>query len=275
MPDSPALPSPAADPEAAAPLARRMPVLFVGHGSPMNAVEDNAWSRGFAAIGAEMPRPAAILAVSAHWYGSGTFVTANDVPETIHDFSGFPEALYRISYPAPGDADLARRVVATVGPERAATSTTWGIDHGTWSVLVHLRPRADVPVLQLSIDARLAPEEHLAIGRRLAPLRDEGVLILGSGNVVHNLYRIVWQDTAFDWAADFDETVKRLILEGDHDALIRYRDLGSPARLAVPTNEHFLPLLYVLSLRQEGEPLVFFAEGVTLGTISMRAFRVG
>lgn len=172
----------------------------------MNAIEDNVWSRGFAALAEDLPQPKAILAISAHWYLGGTFVTANDEPETIHDFGGFPDALYRIVYPAPGDVELARRVVDIVGPERASLSSEWGIDHGTWSVLVHLRPAADCPVVQLSIDARLAPAAHLGIGRALAPLRDEGVLIMGSGNIVHNLRHAftAWRrgDTATpDWAS--------------------------------------------------------------------------
>ena len=165
----------------------RMPVLFVGHGSPMNAIEDNRWSRGFRSLGALLPRPRAIMSVSAHWYVEGTFTTASAHPETIHDFGGFPEALYRIQYPAPGDPALALRAASLAGAGRATTTEGWGLDHGTWSVLLHLWPAADVPVVQLSIDGRLPPDRHLAIGRALAPLRDEGVLILGSGNVTHNL----------------------------------------------------------------------------------------
>lgn len=255
--------------------AETMPVVFVGHGNPMNAIEDNRFSRAWVEAGKTLPRPRAILSVSAHWETKGTRVTAMESPRTLYTFDGLPEELSRVVYPAPGSPRLAALVQETLKPSVVLPDRTWGLDHGTWAVLRRLFPAADIPVVQLSLDRTQGADYHYALGRTLQTLRRRGVLILGSGNVVHNLYRIVWQDTAFDWAADFDETVKRLILEGDHDALIRYRDLGSPARLAVPTNEHFLPLLYVLSLRQEGEPLVFFAEGVTLGTISMRAFRVG
>lgn len=255
--------------------AETMPVVFVGHGNPMNAIEDNRFSRAWMEAGKALPRPRAILSVSAHWETKGTRVTAMETPRTLYTFDGLPEELSRVVYPAPGSPRLAALVQETLRPAAVLPDRTWGLDHGTWAVLRRLFPAADIPVVQLSLDRTQGADYHYALGGTLQSLRRRGILILGSGNVVHNLYRIVWQDTAFDWATEFDETVKRLILEGDHDALIRYRDLGPTVRQAIPTNEHFLPLLYVLSLRQGGEPLVFFAEGVTLGTISMRAFRVG
>lgn len=261
------------------PDAPRMPVLFVGHGSPMNAIEDNAWSRGFRDLALALPRPRAILAVSAHWYVEGTFTTANARPETIHDFGGFPEALYRIEYPAPGDPALARRVVDLVGERRASPSAEWGLDHGTWSVLVHLRPAADVPVVQLSIDGRLPPAEHLAIGRTLAPLRDEGVLVMGSGNVVHNLRHAFSAGRRGDaktpgWARAFDEEIARGLSRHDGDALVGA--LASEAgRLSHPTPDHYLPLLYVAGASGAEDPVRFPITGFDMSSLSMRAAILG
>ena len=257
------------------PAAPRMPVLFVGHGSPMNAVEDNRWSRGFAALAGELPRPRAILAVSAHWYVAGTFATANERPETIHDFGGFPAALYRVEYPAPGDVALARRAVELAGAQRASLSAEWGLDHGTWSVLVHLRPAADVPVVQLSVDGRLPAAEHLAIGRALAPLRDEGVLVMGSGNAVHNLRHAfsAWgrgDAETPEWARAFDEEVARALSRHDDDALVRA--LASDAgRIAHPTPDHYLPLLYAAGASAPGERVRFPIVGFDMASISMRS----
>ena len=251
----------------------RMPVLFVGHGSPMNAVEDNAFSRAWEETGRALPRPKAILCVSAHWETAGPAVTAMERPKTIHDFYGFPEALYRVAYPAPGSPELARRVAGLLGEDAVRMDTAWGLDHGAWSVLRRLFPHADVPVVQLSLDRGKPPAEHYETGRKLRPLRDEGVLMLGSGNVVHNLGAAVWKDAAFDWATEFDARVKEAILAGDHDALVDYGSLGSSARLAVPTEEHYLPMLYVLGAADPGEAVSFFTETVTLGSISMRSFR--
>lgn len=259
--------------------ARRMPVLFVGHGNPMNAIEDNAWSRGFRDLAAALPAPKAILAVSAHWYTAGTFTTANERPETIHDFGGFPDALFRVQYPAPGHPELANRVVALVGEHRAALRDDWGLDHGTWSVLVHLRPAADVPVVQLSIDGRLPPAEHLAIGRALAPLRDEGVLVLGSGNVVHNLRHAIGAqhrgETATpDWAAKFDSGLARALERHDEDQLVRA--LGTDAgRLAHPTPEHYLPLLYAAGASGPEDRVRFPVEGFDWTSLSMRSVIFG
>jgi 4,5-DOPA dioxygenase extradiol len=258
--------------------AVRMPVLFVGHGNPMNAIEDNVWTRAFRALAGALPTPRAILAVSAHWYVEGTFTTAGEAPETIHDFGGFPDALYRVQYPAPGDPALARRVVSLVG-ERASTSAEWGIDHGTWSVLVHLRPAADVPVVQLSIDGRLPPAEHLAMGRALAPLRDEGVLVLGSGNVVHNLRHAfgAWQrgeTKTPGWARSFDAEVARALAAHDDDALVRALE-SEEGRLAAPTPDHYLPLLYAAGASAHGEPVRFPIEGFDMASLSMRSAILG
>ena len=252
-----------------------MPVVFVGHGNPMNAVEDNVYSRAWVEAGKALPRPRAILSISAHWQTKGSRVTAMERPRTLYTFDGLPGELSRVRYPAPGSPHLAALVQQTLKSGEVRPDRKWGLDHGTWAVLRRLFPESDIPVVQLSLDRTQGAEHHYALAGELLALRKKGILILGSGNVVHNLYRLVWQDIAFDWAAEFDETVKRLILSGDHDTLIHYETLGGKAPLAIPTNEHFLPLLCTLSLRQKGEPLSFFAEGVTLGTISMRAFRIG
>jgi 4,5-DOPA dioxygenase extradiol len=257
----------------------RMPVLFVGHGNPMNAIEDNRWSRAFRALGAALPAPRAILAVSAHWYGAGTQTTAAARPETIHDFYGFPDALFRVAYPAPGDPALARRVAGLLADRDAAPSDAWGLDHGTWSVLVHLRPAADLPVVQLSLDARLPPAGHLAIGRALAPLRDEGVLILGSGNLVHNLRHAfsAWhrgERTPPEWARAFDDEVARALERHDDDALVRVLETEA-GRLAHPTPDHYLPLLYAAGASQPGEPVRFPIEGFDMSSLSMRSVTLG
>lgn len=257
----------------------RMPALFVGHGSPMNAIEDNAWSRAQIALAGRLPRPRAILAVSAHWYVEGLHTTGAERPPTIHDFGGFPEALYRVQYPAPGDPALARRVVALLGARRASVTGGWGLDHGTWSVLRHLRPEADVPVVQLSLDASLAPAEHLALGRALAPLRDEGVLILGSGNLTHDLRHAfgAWHrgDTATPgWAAAFDEAAARAVAERDEAWLVGAleRDEG---RRAHPTPDHFLPLLYVAGAAGPDDRVSSPITGFDMSSLSMRSILVG
>jgi 4,5-DOPA dioxygenase extradiol len=258
---------------------RRMPVLFVGHGSPMNAIEENAWSRGFRDLAGLLPRPRAVLAVSAHWYVAGTFATSSEHPETIHDFGGFPEALYGIRYPAPGDPALARRAVKLVGEDRAALRADWGLDHGTWSVLLHAWPAADVPVVQLSIDGRLPPAGHLAIGRALAPLRDEGVLLLGSGNVTHNLRHAfsAWrggQTATPTWARAFDEGIAGALASHDLRHLERALDTEA-GRMAHPTPDHYLPLLYVAGAATPDDPVRFPVTGFDMGSLSMRAAILG
>lgn len=252
-----------------------MPALFVGHGSPMNAIEDNAFTRAWRTVAAEIPRPRAILCVSAHWQAEGPRVTALEQPRTIHDFYGFPPELFRVEYPAPGAPWLAERVVALGAAHGVTPDRGWGLDHGAWSVLVRMYPAADIPVVQVALDTGRSPAEHFALARSLRPLRDEDVLVLGSGNVVHNLRLIRWEDSAYDWATEFDAKVARRIEQQDDAALVDYRSLGPGAALAVPTDEHYLPLLYVLAQRDPGDAVQFFAEGVTLGSISMRSLRVG
>lgn len=253
----------------------KMPVVFVGHGNPMNALEDNEFSRAWAEIGQKLPHPAAILCVSAHWETRGTHVTAMDHPKTIHDFGGFPPELFAAQYPAPGSPQLARLTAETVKRVPVGLDQTWGLDHGTWSVLARMFPAADIPVVQLSLDHFQPPEFHYALGRELAALRRKGVLIIGSGNMVHNLRRVVWQEQAFDWAVEFDEKVKSLILAGDHNALVHYENLGAAAQLAIPTNEHYLPMLYTLALQDPQDNLQFFADRVTMGSMSMRSLWLG
>jgi 4,5-DOPA dioxygenase extradiol len=254
-----------------------MPVFF-GHGNPMNALLDNAYTRGWAAIGKEVPRPKAVLSVSAHWYIPGTSVTAMPAPRTIHDFGGFPPELYRIDYPAPGDPALADRVRGLLAPMSVDPDEDWGLDHGTWTVLRHAFPRADIPVVQLGIDERQPAEYHFEIGKRLAPLRDEGVLIVGSGNLVHNLHAYAWGRHAvgpYEWAVRFENKARGLLLAGDDGPLIDYKTLGRDAVLSIPTPEHYLPLLYVIALRREGETIRFPVEGVDGGSVSMLAVRIG
>lgn len=255
-----------------------MPAIFLGHGNPMNALLDNDYSRGWAAIGKDVPRPTAVLSISAHWYISGTAVTAMPAPRTIHDFGGFPRELYRIAYDAPGDPKLADRVRGLLGPTSVGLDGSWGLDHGTWTVLRHVFPRADVPVVQLSIDARQPAEFHYGIGKRLSPLRDEGILVLGSGNLVHNLHAYAWgrQGAApFDWAVRFEEKARALLIEGNHGPLIAYETLGDDAVLSIPTPEHYLPLLYVIGLQRDGDPVRFPVAGIDGGSVSMLALRLG
>jgi 4,5-DOPA dioxygenase extradiol len=255
----------------------RMPVLFVGHGSPMNAIMDTPWSRAWTEVGATLARPSAILCVSAHWETRGVMVTAMDRPRTIHDFYGFPEALQSKLYPAPGAPEVARETAELVRQSPVGLDQSWGLDHGTWSVLARMFPRADIPVLQLSLDATRPPAWHYALARELGPLRERGVLIIGSGNIVHNLRRASRQlpEAGFDWAIEFDAKVKALIDAGDHQGVIDYPKLGHAAQLSVPTNEHFLPLLYALAVKVEKEPIVYFNAGATMGSISMRSLRIG
>ena len=249
-----------------------VPVLFVGHGSPMNAIEDNEFSRTWADTGKTLPRPGAILCISAHWETVGTRVTAMERPETLYDFYGFPEPLYEQRYPAPGDPDLARSIQTAIKNPTVHLDSSWGLDHGAWSVLCRMFPEADIPVVQLSLDFEQPPTFHYELGRKLKYLRKENVLIVGSGNMVHNLRTMVWDETAFDWALEFDAILTDRIRNGDHPALIDYESLGDAARLAVPTNEHYLPLLYILGILDESDKIEFFCERVTLGSISMRSF---
>lgn len=252
-----------------------MPVLFVGHGSPMNVIEDNRWSQGFAALRELVPKPTAIVAISAHWFVDGTYLTGDTRPKTIHDFSGFPRALYEIDYPAPGNVDVARRVRGILGEERAALTTDWGFDHGTWSVLRWMFPEADIPVIQLSIDRRLDVKRHHELGRSLAELRDEGVLIFGSGNAVHNLrdaFRRMQSrstDTP-DWALRFDGSVERAVTLHDTKNLLSLWPDTDDGRLAHPTPDHWLPLIYAQAATDDRDRVRFPTEGFDWGSISMR-----
>lgn len=252
-----------------------MPVLFVGHGNPMNAIERNEYFRGWQEAARRLPKPDAVLCVSAHWETQGAWVTATEQPPTIHDFYGFPKALYDVRYPAPGQPALARRVVELIGPDSAQSDPQRGLDHGAWSVLIAMYPAADIPVVQLGMDTGRPGTHHYALGRRLAPLRDEGVLVLASGNMVHNLALFSFADPKpFAWAERCDALLKRLIANGRHDELCGYAGLDPDMRLAVPTPEHYYPLLYALALRREGEPAEFFNEGV-ISSISMTSVLIG
>lgn len=258
---------------------QRMPVLFIGHGSPMNAIEENTWTQGFRALAKQLPKPKAILSISAHWFLPGTFLTGNERPPTIHDFGGFPRELYQMQYPAPGSAELAQRVVQLLGATRASVQHDWGLDHGTWTVLHHLRPAADVPVVQLSIDARLAPSEHLALGRALAGLRDEGVLVMGSGNVTHNLRHAFTSmrsgnTTTPPWAERFDQDVARAFEQHDGAFLARVIETDA-GQLSHPSLDHFLPLLYVAGAAADSDAVRFPVSGFDLGSLSMRSVLLG
>jgi 4,5-DOPA dioxygenase extradiol len=262
----------------------RWPAVFLGHGSPINAVLRNRYTEAWTRIGTEIPRPKAVLCISAHWFTSGSALTINTAPETIHDFGGFPRELYQVRYPAPGAPDLARRIQGLLAPVPAELSEEWGLDHGTWSVLRHIYPHADVPVVQLSIDATRAAPFHYDIGRRLAPLREEGVLILGSGNIVHNLYAYAREGAErfenvkpLPWAANFESTSRELMLAGDYAQLIYYQKLGRDAMLSIPTPEHYLPLLYVLgaAAESERERISFPIQGIDGGSVSMLAVQIG
>jgi 4,5-DOPA dioxygenase extradiol len=253
-----------------------MPVVFVGHGSPMNLIEDNRWSRGFRELGQRLPRPETILAISAHWFVDGTFLTNDSSPRTIHDFSGFPRALYDIEYPAPGDPRLAQRARGLIGANRAALSADWGLDHGTWSVLRWLYPEANIPVVQLSIDRRLGPADHLNIGRKLAVLRDEGVLILASGNLTHNLpdaFRNMRDGTTEtpNWASRFDKAAAEAIAAKDTAGLLALWPDSADGRRSHPTADHWLPVLYAYGAGQSGDDVAFPTTGFDLGSLSMRS----
>jgi len=257
-------------------MSARMPAIFLGHGSPMNAIEDNAFRRAWAGLASHLPRPRAVLCISAHWETRGVALTAAARPETIHDFHGFPPELFAVRYPAPGDSGLAQTVANLLAPGGARLDARRGLDHGSWSVLWTMYPRADVPVVQLSLDTNEPASFHYELAQRLAPLREQGVLILGSGNIVHNLRLLDYRRAdGFDWAVRFDREVKARIEARDHDALIRYDELGDDARQAVPTPEHYLPLLYVLALQDERERASFFNDRVVMGSISMTSVIIG
>lgn len=254
----------------------KMPAVFVGHGSPMNAIEDNLYTRGFRSFSETLEKPKSILCISAHWETYGVQVTGNDHPPTIHDFYGFPKELYQVQYPASGNPLLADLVKSSIDESDLQVSNSWGLDHGTWSVLKHVFPAADVPVVQLSLNKRWSPMEHYCFAKQLKFLQDQGVLIVGSGNIVHNLGRLDWGLTTsgFDWAVEANEKVKQLVVAGDIKGLANLSGLGSYFKMAVPTMEHFLPLLYILALRTDDSPITFFNDSLTLGSLSMTSFSV-
>jgi 4,5-DOPA dioxygenase extradiol len=259
-------------------MSIRLPAIFFGHGNPMNALLDNAYTQAWAAVGATVPRPKAILCISAHWYVPETGVTISTAPRTIHDFGGFPPELYRVMYPAPGDPALARRVQKLLAPLPVTLDERWGLDHGAWSVLAHVYPKADVPIVQLSIDERESGQFHYEVGKRLAPLRDEDVLIVGSGNLVHNLHAFAWGKhdvEPYDWALRFEERARQMLTAGEQSPLVHYEKLGQEAALSIPTPDHYLPLLYVIATRQKDDAISFPVEGVDGGSVSMLAVRVG
>ena len=259
-------------------MSARLPAVFFGHGNPLNAVAQNAYTEAWRRFGDETPRPRAILSISAHWYIPENCVTAAVVPRTIHDFGGFPADLYKIQYPAPGDPELARRVCRLLAPREVRLDDSWGLDHGTWSVLRHVYPAADIPVVQLSINETQPGSFHYDAGRSLAVLREEGVLIVGSGNIVHNLHAYAWGRHAqqpFDWATRFERIARDLILAGDHTPLVRYELLGPEAALSIPTPDHYLPLLYVLGAAHADDRVRFPVEGVDGGSISMLTVQMG
>lgn len=255
----------------------RMPVIFFGHGSPMNTLASNRYTEAWRKLGATVSKPKAILAISAHWFTRGTAVTAMAKPRTIHDFGDFPQALFAVQYPASGDPGLAARVRDLLAPVEVHLDQSWGLDHGTWSVLAHAFPDAGIPVVQLSMDGTKPAQFHYEIGKQLAPLREEGVLVVGSGNVVHNLMLMRRGEgvPAFDWAKRFNEMVREALASGNHQALFEFERMGEDARLSVPTPEHYLPLLYIVALQAEGESMAFIVDGYEAGSLGMLSVVAG
>jgi 4,5-DOPA dioxygenase extradiol len=257
----------------------RMPVLFVGHGSPMYAVEENEFVQSWRQLGETLPTPKAIICISAHWETKGTHVTGMKNPPTIHDFGGFPRELYEIQYPAPGNPQLANELITTLS-ENVQDDDKWGLDHGAWSVIRRMYPKADVPVIQMSLDYHKSPGEHYELAKELASFRDKGVLIIGSGNIVHNLRKVSWdkpddEEFGFDWALEANETIKNHILNNNHQELIDYNLLSTEVQMAVPTPDHFLPLLYTLALKTENEEISFFNDKAVMGSLTMTSLRIG
>ena len=245
----------------------KTPAIFVGHGSPMNAIEENIYSETWARLAASFAAPKAALVISAHWFVEGSFVTSNSPQKTIHDFYGFPPELFAVKYEPEGDLELAKKICQLI--PQVKLDGSWGLDHGTWSVLRHFYPAANIPTIQLSIDQRLTAQQHFELAKNLRQLRDENVLIIGSGNIVHNLRMLNWQGgTAYDWAQEFSAEIKKLLLTKDYEVIINYKNLRG-ANLAVPTPEHFLPLLYILALLDEKEEISIFADEIVLGSIGM------
>ena len=255
-----------------------MPVLFVGHGSPMNAIENNEFSRKWESLGRNIPRPKAIVCISAHWETKGTSVTSMNKPKTIHDFGGFPEELYEIVYPASGSKSLAQEIKDSIKSE-IKLDESWGLDHGTWSVLRRMYPLADIPVIQLSIDFNKSMQEHYELAKQLSFLRQKGILIIGSGNLVHNLMLVEFhgdfnEDFGFDWAIEANEIFKKLISKNDYSSLINFKSLGKSVQLAIPTTEHYIPMIYSLALKKEGESIQFFNDKAVAGSLTMTSFLI-
>lgn len=258
----------------------KMPVLFLGHGSPMNAIEENEFVQGFRKIATEIPEPKAIICISAHWETNGTFVTAMKNPPTIHDFGGFPQALFDIQYPAPGSPELAEQTKELIKSTTVVLDDNWGLDHGAWSVIRHLYPEANIPVIQMSIDYNREPRYHYELGKQIKSLREKGVLIIGSGNMVHNLRMVDWRNvntpgSGYDWAIEADEKMKSFILDNDHNALINFKSQGKIFDLAIPTPEHYLPLLYSLGLKDSSESVNLFNDSTLGGSLSMTSVKIG
>lgn len=257
----------------------RMPLLFLGHGSPMNAIEDSVFVRGFKQMALKIPIPQAILCISAHWETIGTQITAMEHPKTIHDFGGFPGVLYEVQYPAPGHPQLAKHIQTLLNPNPVELNYNWGLDHGAWSVIKHLYPIANIPVLQLSLDVKLNPENHYRLAQQLASLRRKGVLIIGSGNMVHNLGMVAWDKLnagpfGYDWALEARSKMNKAILNHDHQTLIDFRKQGRPFDLAIPTPEHYLPLLYILALQEKDEHVELFNDEALAGSLTMTSLKI-
>jgi 4,5-DOPA dioxygenase extradiol len=260
-------------------ITAKMPVLFLGHGSPMNAIEENEFTEGWRSIGKTIPKPTAVLCISAHWETRGTYVTGTERPKTIHDFGGFPEELYKVQYPAQGSPDLALEIKRLVTNRQVGLDDKWGLDHGCWTVLKHLYPNADIPVIQMSMDYYLNSQQHYDLTKELQILRNKGVLIIGSGNMVHNLGMVAWNklnnEYGYDWAIEAGEKMKKYILNGDHKQLINYKSQGRSFDLAIPTPDHYLPLLYALALQEEGDKVTIFNDKPVGGSLTMTSIKIG
>lgn len=257
----------------------KMPVLFLGHGSPMNAIEENEFVTGFRSIVKEIPKPNAILCVSAHWETKGTFVTAMQNPPTIHDFGGFPKELFAVQYPAPGSPDLAKQTKSLISKTEVGLDDKWGLDHGAWSVIKHLYPNADIPIIQMSIDYSQTPQYHYELAQQIKSLREKGVLVIGSGNIVHNLGKVEWrrlnETFGYDWAIEANDRMKKFILDGNHKELINFRSQGKAFDLAIPTPEHYLPLLYSLAMQEKNEEVKLFNDKAVAGALTMTSLKIG
>ncbi len=262
------------------PATEKMPILFIGHGNPMNAIEENSFVQGFRETAKKLPKPTAIVCISAHWETKGTQVTAMQSPKTIHDFGGFPQALFDVQYPALGSPELAKTVQELLEPTQVTLDQNWGLDHGTWTTLIHFFPKADVPVIQLSLDYTLSPQQHYDLAKKLQILRSKGVLIVGSGNIVHNLglvdfRNITKENYGYDWAIEARELTSKWILDGNHTPLIEFKNQGKALNLAVPSPEHYLPLLYILSLQEKTDKLELFNDKLVAGSLSMTSLIIG